>query len=96
MLEAARIRQREGIDVVAGYVEPHGRIETESLLNGLEQIPFRWFEYKSVRLREFDLDAALHRKPQLILVDELAHTNTDGSRHSKRWQDVQEKKGALP
>ncbi len=90
MLESARLRKREGVDVVAGYVEPHGRKETEALLEGLEALPFRWQEYKGVRIREFDLDAALHRHPQLILVDELAHTNAEGSRHAKRWQDVQE------
>lgn len=90
MLESARQRKREGVDVVAGYVEPHGRKETEALLEGLEVLPFRWQDYKGVRVREFDLDAALQRHPQLILVDELAHTNAEGSRHAKRWQDVQE------
>jgi two-component system sensor histidine kinase KdpD len=90
MLEAARQRKREGVDVVAGYVEPHGRVETEALLEGLERIPFLESEYRGARLREFDLAAALRRKPALILVDELAHTNVPGALHAKRWQDVEE------
>lgn len=90
MLEAAQQRRAEGIDVVVGYVEPHGRVETEALLDGLEQIPPRSVEYHGTQLREFDLDGALARQPQLILVDELAHTNVAGSRHAKRWQDVAE------
>jgi two-component system, OmpR family, sensor histidine kinase KdpD len=90
MLEAARTRKAEGVDVVAGYVEPHGRVETERLLEGLEQVPFRITEYRGASLREFDLDAALARKPALVLVDEFAHTNVAGSRHAKRWQDVEE------
>src|SRR5262249_40518425 len=90
MLEAARRERAEGVDVVVGYVEPHGRAETESLLQGLEAIPHRMVPYHAVTLREFDLDAALKRKPRLILVDELAHTNAEGSRHAKRWQDVEE------
>jgi len=90
MLESARIRKREGMDVVIGYVEPHGRKGTEALLNGLEILPLRDIDYRGVRLREFDLDAALQRQPQLLIVDELAHTNAEGSRHTKRWQDVQE------
>lgn len=90
MLEAARREQAAGVDLVAGYVEPHGRKETESLLEGIETLPFKMIPYRGVNLREFDLDAALARKPQLILVDELAHTNAEGLRHAKRWQDVQE------
>jgi two-component system sensor histidine kinase KdpD len=90
MLEAARGRRAAGVDVVAGYVEPHGRPETEGLLAGLEQLPPRLVEYHGTRLRELDLDAALARRPALILVDELAHTNAPGSRHAKRWQDVLE------
>lgn len=90
MLEAAQRERRDGVDVVVGYVEPHGRSETEALLEGLEQIPPRMVEYRGVTLREFDLDAALARRPQLLLVDELAHTNFEGSRHAKRWQDVEE------
>jgi len=90
MLEAARARKAEGVDVVVGYVEPHGRDETERLLEGLEQLPFRVAEYRGASLREFDLDAALARRPALVLVDEFAHTNVAGSRHAKRWQDVDE------
>jgi two-component system sensor histidine kinase KdpD len=90
MLESAQTLKEEGIDVVAGYVEPHRRPETESLLEGLEILPPRMVEYRGVNIREFDLDAALKRKPHTILVDELAHTNAPGSRHPKRWQDVEE------
>ncbi|MFZ2301524.1 MAG: sensor histidine kinase KdpD [Gallionella sp.] len=90
MLLAARERRTEGLDVVAGYVETHKRAETEQLLEGLEVLPPRRVEYRNTQLREFDLDAALKRKPALILVDELAHSNAPGSRHPKRWQDVEE------
>jgi two-component system sensor histidine kinase KdpD len=90
MLLAARERRAEGLDVVAGYVETHKRIETEQLLEGLEVLPMRMVDYQNTQLREFDLDAALKRHPALILVDELAHTNAPGSRHAKRWQDVEE------
>jgi two-component system, OmpR family, sensor histidine kinase KdpD len=90
MLEAARQRKKEGIDVVVGYVETHKRPETTALLEGLEVLPPAQLHYKNVSLREFDIDAALKRDPQLILVDELAHTNAPGSRHLKRWQDVEE------
>jgi two-component system sensor histidine kinase KdpD len=90
MLEAAQRERAEGVDVVVGYVEPHGRPETEVLLAGLEALPPRLVPYRGVQLREFDLDAALERHPHLILVDELAHTNAEGLRHAKRWQDVGE------
>lgn len=90
MLEAAQARRRSGIDVAVGVVETHGRRETEALLEGLEVLPRREVHYKNARLLEFDLDLALQRKPQLLLVDELAHTNAPGSRHNKRWQDVDE------
>ncbi len=90
MLEAARRAKAEGVDVVAGYVEPHGRKDTESMLETLEVLPFKMVPYRGVNLREFDLDAALARKPKLLLVDELAHTNAEGLRHSKRWQDIDE------
>src|SRR5262245_974359 len=90
MLEAARREKAAGVDVVVGYVEPHGRPETEALLDGFETIPTRQVPYRGVNLREFDLDAALARRPRLILVDELAHTNAEGCRHAKRWQDVEE------
>ena len=90
MLEAAREQRADGVDVVVGYVETHQRVETEALLEGLEILPRRAVEYRSATLPEFDLDAALQRRPALILVDELAHTNAPGSRHAKRWQDVVE------
>ncbi|MBY0395280.1 MAG: sensor histidine kinase KdpD, partial [Thermoleophilia bacterium] len=90
MLEAARRAAEAGRGVVVGYVEPHGRPETEALLAGLPAIPPRLVDYRGVTLREFDVDAALARRPDLILVDELAHTNAEGCRHTKRWQDVEE------
>jgi two-component system sensor histidine kinase KdpD len=90
MLEAARVRATSGDDVVVGVVETHGRKETALVLLGLEILPRKSIEYQNVKLEEFDLDAALARKPGLILVDELAHTNAPGSRHAKRWQDVNE------
>ncbi len=90
MLEAARQRKREGQDVVAAYVESHGRTETDALLEGLEVIPKARIKYQGVLLPELDIDAVLARRPQIALVDELAHTNAPGSRHEKRWQDVEE------
>ncbi len=90
MLEAAHARRAEGMDVVVGWVDTHGRAETEALLKGLDILPRRPIEYRGTILTEFDLDTALTRHPTLILVDELAHTNAPGSRHTKRWQDVQE------
>jgi two-component system, OmpR family, sensor histidine kinase KdpD len=90
MLQAARERRAEGMDIVVGWVDTHGRTETEALLAGLELLPRRPLEYRGHILTEFDLDSALTRRPALILVDELAHTNAPGSRHAKRWQDVAE------
>jgi two-component system sensor histidine kinase KdpD len=90
MLEAAKALHSEGVDVVVGLVETHGRSETELLLAGLEILPPRQVDYRGMKLHEFDLDAALARHPTLILVDELAHTNPPDSRHPKRWQDVEE------
>jgi two-component system sensor histidine kinase KdpD len=90
MLEAAREQRAERIDVVAGWVETHRRAETEALLEGLEVLAPRRLEYRGTTLKEFDLDVALARRPTLILVDELAHTNAPGARHTKRWQDVME------
>lgn len=90
MLEVAQTLRLEGVNVVIGYVEPHSRPETQALVEGLEAIPPRIIEYRGTKLREFDLDAALARRPGLILVDELAHSNVEGSRHPKRWQDVEE------
>ena len=94
MLEAAHRQMAEGVDVVVGYVEPHGRPDTERLLEGLEAIPFLLLQQGPAQVREFDLDRALQRKPRLLLVDELAHTNAAGSRHAKRWQDIEELRDA--
>src|SRR5574341_574900 len=90
MLEAAHEQRRDGVDVVIGVVETHGRAETEALVSGLEVVPCRAVDYRGTVLQEFDLDAALARRPTIILMDELAHTNAPGLRHAKRWQDVQE------
>src|ERR1700716_2734578 len=90
MLQSARARKRDGYDIVVGVVETHGRNETEALLEGLEVIPRRQLEYKGQRLEEMDLDAIIARHPQIVLVDELAHTNAPGSRHPKRYLDVEE------
>src|SRR6185436_14559248 len=90
MLQSARAKLRDGVDVVVGVVETHGRKETEVLLDGLAILPRRRIEYKGRALEEMDLDALLARKPQLALVDELAHTNAPGSRHPKRCLDVEE------
>ena len=90
MLSAAQERQTEGIDVVIGVVETHGRSETADLLEGLEILPRKQLAYAGQFLPEFDLEAALKRRPALILMDELAHSNVMGSRHAKRWQDVME------
>ncbi len=88
MLEAAHQRQAEGVDVVVGYVETHGRVETQALLDGLTIIPRRQMEYRGATLPEMDIDAVLARRPQLALVDEFAHSNAPGSRHPKRYLDV--------
>ena len=90
MLEAAHQAKQRGIDVVAGYIEPHARPQTSALVEGLERLPVKEIPYGGIVVREFDIDGALKRNPQLILVDELAHTNAEGSRHTKRYQDVQE------
>ncbi|VWC13715.1 osmosensitive K+ channel signal transduction histidine kinase [Burkholderia lata] len=90
MLQAARQRLHEGVDVVVGIVETHGRSETAALLDGLDVLPLARIDYRGRTLAEFDLDGALARQPQLILVDELAHSNVQGARHLKRWQDVYE------
>ena len=90
MLEAAHVRKQEGVDVVVGVVETHGRPETEELLQELEIVPRRPLDYRGKVLAEMDLDAILARRPQLALVDEFAHTNVPGSRHPKRYLDVEE------
>jgi two-component system, OmpR family, sensor histidine kinase KdpD len=90
MLEEARAKRKDGVDVVVGVVETHGRAETEALLAGLDVIPRRRVDYRGRTLEEMDLDAIVARRPQLVLVDELAHTNAPGSRHPKRYLDVEE------
>lgn len=90
MLSAAHERQKDGVDVAVGIVETHGRVETEALLQGLDIIPRQQIEYRGRVFGEMDLDAVLKRRPQVALVDELAHTNVIGARHEKRWQDVAE------
>jgi two-component system sensor histidine kinase KdpD len=90
MLEAARQRKMEGVDIVVGYIETHKRVETERLVQGLESLPRKSIEYHGVMLTEMDVDAILTRRPKLALVDELAHTNAPGSRHPKRYLDVEE------
>jgi two-component system sensor histidine kinase KdpD len=90
MLQAAQAMARDGIDVVVGVVETHSRAETEALVRGLEVIPRRALEYRGRILDEMDLDGVLQRRPKVVLVDELAHTNATGSRHLKRWLDVEE------
>jgi two-component system sensor histidine kinase KdpD len=90
MLTTAQAKRREGVDVVVGVVETHGRKETEALLDGLEVISRRLIEYKGHHLREMDIDAILTQRPKLALVDELAHTNAPGCRHPKRYLDVEE------
>jgi two-component system, OmpR family, sensor histidine kinase KdpD len=90
MLQQARARNQDGYDIVVGVVETHGRKETQALLNGLETIPRKRLEYKGQSLEELDLDAVIARDPQIVLVDELAHTNAPGSRHPKRYLDVEE------
>jgi two-component system sensor histidine kinase KdpD len=90
MLLAAHQRLKDGIDIQIGYVETHGRPETEALLTGLKEIPRKIVEYRGVKIPEMDIDAILAIRPPLVLVDELAHTNAPGSRHPKRYQDVEE------
>src|ERR1700750_2120186 len=90
MLLSAQAKWRDGVDVVVGVVETHGRRETEALLEGLEVVPRQRIDYRGQSLEEMDLDAILARHPQLVLVDELAHTNAPGSRHPKRYLDVEE------
>jgi two-component system sensor histidine kinase KdpD len=90
MLQTAHAEKLKGCDIVIGYIETHNRKETTELVDGFEIIPRKTYEYKSTPVQEMDLDAIIARKPQIVLVDELAHTNAPGSRHSKRFQDVQE------
>jgi two-component system, OmpR family, sensor histidine kinase KdpD len=90
MLQTAQAEKLKGVDIIIGFVETHNRKETADLVEGFELIPSKYFQYKSTTVYEMDLDAIIARKPQLVLVDELAHTNAPGSRHAKRYQDVQE------
>lgn len=90
MLSDAKDQLAAGVDVVAGYIEPHAREETLRMLEGIPIIPPKAITHKNIALKEFDLDEALKRKPELILVDELAHTNASGVRNKKRFQDVEE------
>ena len=90
MLGAARRRREDGVDVAVGVIETHGRKDTEAMLEGLEVLPRLPIEHRGRQMMEFDIDGALARRPQLLLVDEYAHSNAPGSRHPKRWQDVEE------
>ncbi|MEQ1934261.1 MAG: sensor histidine kinase KdpD, partial [Fimbriimonadaceae bacterium] len=90
MLEEAQSEAKRHVDIVIGYLEPHGRAETEAMAAGLPKLPLRTLTHRGIEFTEFDLDGALARHPHTILVDELAHTNQSGSRHTKRWQDVEE------
>jgi two-component system sensor histidine kinase KdpD len=90
MLEEAHLLKRQGIDIVIGFIEPHGRADTEMLIGDLERVSLRRTEYRGVTLEEMDVDAVIHRKPGIVLVDELAHTNVPGSKNRKRYDDVLE------
>ncbi|MFN0054986.1 MAG: sensor histidine kinase KdpD, partial [Planctomycetales bacterium] len=90
MLESAHQAVQQGREVVVGYIEPHARPETQALMTGLDVIPAREVAYRGMVLREFDVDATLARHPDVVLVDELAHTNAAGARHERRWQDIEE------
>src|SRR5262245_3521196 len=90
MLEEAHLLKRQGVDVVIGLIEPHGRVDTESLVGDLERIPLRRIDYRGVTIEEMDVEAIIARKPAVVLVDELAHTNVPGSRNRKRYEDVLE------
>src|SRR3954462_9072511 len=90
MLQEAHCLKRQGVDIVTGVVETHGRAETAALVEGLEQVPRRRVEYRGVTLEEMDVEAVLARRPDVALVDELAHTNAPGGRNAKRYQDVEE------
>src|SRR5499426_246900 len=90
MLEDAHQFKKQGVDIVMAFVEPHGRAETEALIGDLERVPMREIEYRGVTLREMDVDAVIARRPEIAIVDELAHTNIPGSKHHKRYEDVLE------
>ena len=90
MLEEAHLLARQGVDIVIGFIEPHGRAETETLIGDLDRIPLRRMDYRGVTLEEMDVDAVIARRPTIVLVDELAHSNVPGSKHRKRYEDVLE------
>src|SRR6185436_17225539 len=90
MLEDAHQLKKQGLDLVIGFIEPHGRADTEALIGSLEQVPLRRIEYRGVTLQEMDVEAVIARKPQIAVVDELAHTNAPGSKNRKRYEDVLE------
>jgi two-component system sensor histidine kinase KdpD len=90
MLEEAHLLARQGVDIVIGFIEPHGRAETETLIGDLDRIPLRRIDYRGVTLEEMDVDAVIARRPTIVLVDELAHSNVPGSKHRKRYDDVLE------
>ena len=94
MLEEAHLLKRQGVDIVIGFIEPHGRADTETLIAGLERLPLRRIDYRGVTLEEMDVDAVIARRPAIVLVDELAHSNVPGSKHRKRHDDVIEILGA--
>src|SRR5260370_9936748 len=90
MLEEAHELRNEGVDIMLGLIETHGRVETEALINGLESVPLKRIEYRDASFRELDVDAVIARRPQIVIVDELAHTNIPGLRNQKRYEDVLE------
>src|SRR4029077_1402685 len=90
MLDDAHALRRQGIDVALGYIEPHGRAETAARIGDLELIPRKQIDYRGTKIEEMDLDACIARRPDVLVVDELPHTNAPGSKHEKRWQDVEE------
>ena len=90
MLEEAHELRNQGVDVVLGIIETHGRVETEALINGLETIPLKRIEYRGAVFKELDVEAVIARRPQVVIVDELAHTNVPGSKNHKRYEDVLE------
>ena len=94
MLEEAHLLKRQGADIVIGFIEPHGRADTEALIGDLEQVPLKIIDYRNVQLKEMDVEAITARHPQVVIIDELAHTNVPGSRHHKRYEDVLEILGA--
>src|ERR1700730_10991506 len=84
MLEEAHLLKRQGADLIIGFIEPHGRADTEALVGDLEQVPLKIIDYRNVQLKEMDIDGIIARHPQVVIIDELAHTNVPGSRHHKR------------